>query len=142
MGLQQTKLRSVRHLKFSFSFHSKIFWFLIKKIGAKEGFERIDLDDFEDSAEQSLTSHLEKSFDFIADANNDSTPHNVLVHCAQGVSRSSSVIIYFLMRHRAMSFEQALRHVQHTRPIAKPNASFETQLRTIERELNKHTQIK
>lgn len=58
----------------------------------------------------------------------------VLVHCAAGVSRSSSVVIYHLMREHALSYEQALATVKAVRHIVQPNHGFENQLRALENE--------
>ncbi|TYZ61047.1 hypothetical protein PybrP1_012136 [[Pythium] brassicae (nom. inval.)] len=52
----------------------------------------------------------------------------ILVHCNKGVSRSSSVVVAYLMKSSAMGFERALRFVVDKRPIVNPNASFRRQL--------------
>ena len=59
----------------------------------------------------------------------------VLVHCMQGVSRSSTVVLAYLMRHRGMSFEDALALAQEKRPRVKPNAGFVAQLQRYEKEI-------
>jgi protein-tyrosine phosphatase len=53
----------------------------------------------------------------------------VLVHCAQGKSRSSSVTLFYLIKSRQQHVDVALAELQALRPIVKPNASFLTQLR-------------
>jgi len=60
---------------------------------------------------------------------------NVLVHCQQGVSRSSAIVIAYLMFDRGMTYDAALRYVKSKRPCVKPNAGFERTLRNWEREL-------
>ena len=52
----------------------------------------------------------------------------VLVHCKAGVSRSSSVVIAYLMKTNKWSFEQSLSHVRASRTIANPNPGFRRQL--------------
>lgn len=54
---------------------------------------------------------------------------NVLVHCMAGVSRSASMIIYYLMRKYGMSFEDAHKLVKSKRTIVNPNKSFQAQLK-------------
>jgi len=55
----------------------------------------------------------------------------VLVHCEQGVSRSVSVVVAFLMR-QGMSLAAALEHVRACRPSARPNENFMRQLKLLE----------
>eukprot|EP00045_Choanoeca_perplexa_P002279 m.23762 g.23762 ORF g.23762 m.23762 type:complete len:215 (-) comp11425_c0_seq2:418-1062(-) len=57
--------------------------------------------------------------------------HNVLVHCAQGKSRSSSVLLYYCMTHAKLDYDTALRLIQSFRPMASPNPGFERQLRSL-----------
>ncbi|KAG6604580.1 phosphatase Slingshot 2 protein [Phytophthora cinnamomi] len=61
----------------------------------------------------------------------------ILVHCNKGVSRSSSMVVAYLMKLRAMSFEQALAFVVERRPIANPNESFRRQLQEYGRRLQR-----
>lgn len=57
---------------------------------------------------------------------------NILVHCMAGVSRSASMIIYYLMRKYNMSFEDAYKLVKSKRTIVNPNKSFQAQLKLYE----------
>ncbi|KAI9979802.1 hypothetical protein PInf_002920 [Phytophthora infestans] len=61
----------------------------------------------------------------------------ILVHCNKGVSRSSSMVVAYLMKLRSMSFEQALAFVLERRSIANPNESFRRQLQEYERRLQR-----
>ncbi|KAH7492632.1 hypothetical protein PRIC2_014951 [Phytophthora ramorum] len=61
----------------------------------------------------------------------------ILVHCNKGVSRSSSMVVAYLMKLRSMSFEQALAFVVERRAIANPNESFRRQLEEYERRLKR-----
>lgn len=53
---------------------------------------------------------------------------NVLVHCNAGVSRSSAIVIGFLILEMKLSFEEAFALVKKARNCIKPNSGFETQL--------------
>ena len=54
----------------------------------------------------------------------------VLIHCMAGVSRSSSVAIYYMMKKGyAKSYEEALSYLRNTRPQVQPNSGFERQLK-------------
>ena len=57
---------------------------------------------------------------------------SVLVHCAAGISRSASVIIYHLMETRYMGYDEALALVKKARPIVQPCPGFTRKLRTLE----------
>lgn len=58
--------------------------------------------------------------------------HHVLVHCAAGMSRSVSIIIFYMMHkpgRRWKTVKQALWHIRKARPIAGPNKGFIAQLK-------------
>ena len=58
---------------------------------------------------------------------------NVLVHCAQGKSRSSSLIIgYLLWIQHVSTYDEAFQWTRSRRSIVQPNPGFEKQLRTFE----------
>jgi protein-tyrosine phosphatase len=46
------------------------------------------------------------------------------VHCQQGVSRSPSIVIAYLIRNHGMSYESALAFVRRKRACVKPNPGF------------------
>jgi Dual specificity phosphatase, catalytic domain len=64
---------------------------------------------------------------------------NVLVNCAQGKSRSSSLVIAYLMSADREQFEcdydKTLAYVKKCRAIAQPNDGFERQLREFAKQL-------
>lgn len=53
---------------------------------------------------------------------------SVLVHCAQGKSRSSTVVVAYVSQVEQMSINDALRLVQSKRNMAQPNGNFMSQL--------------
>ncbi|KAJ1563764.1 hypothetical protein HK096_011138 [Nowakowskiella sp. JEL0078] len=53
----------------------------------------------------------------------------VMVHCAQGVSRSAAVVVAWRMRKTHESYSDALYFVRTRRYIVKPNEGFENQLK-------------
>lgn len=53
---------------------------------------------------------------------------NVLVHCRQGLSRSVSVVLAWMIRYQGMTLYQALKQVRERHPQAAPNLSFLQQL--------------
>ena len=56
----------------------------------------------------------------------------VLVHCNDGMSRSASLVIAYLMQKYGLDFKAALTHVQSRRFCVQPNDGFEQQLREFE----------
>lgn len=82
----------------------------------------------EESAQ--LLPHWKETHRFVEAARAQGT--RVLVHCKMGVSRSAATVIAYAMKQYGWSLEQALRHVQELRPIARPNPGFLRQLQTYQ----------
>ncbi|KAL4244806.1 Protein-tyrosine phosphatase-like protein [Abortiporus biennis] len=74
-----------------------------------------------------LAEYLPRTTAFITDALRD--PHaRVLVHCVQGVSRSTSIAAAYLISACGMSPSQAVQFVKTKRSQADPNPGFISQL--------------
>lgn len=56
----------------------------------------------------------------------------VLVHCAQGRSRSATIVIAYLMWSRTINYDASFQLVKRARDMAQPNTGFEAQLRAYE----------
>jgi len=56
----------------------------------------------------------------------------VLVNCFAGVSRSSTIVIAYLMYRYSLLLEEAFRFVKSKRIIIQPNAGFIAQLKHLE----------
>ncbi len=54
-----------------------------------------------------------------------------LVHCAQGRSRSASLVIGWLIKVHSLSYDDALDYVKKRRAVVQPNVGFIRQLKTI-----------
>tara|TARA_B110000090_G_C13317911_1_gene422307 strand:+ start:90 stop:1130 length:1041 start_codon:yes stop_codon:yes gene_type:complete len=72
--------------------------------------------------------------DAIADRieNELSTGKSVYVHCQMGISRSSSLVIAYLMKYQGMTRDQAYIHTKELRPKIEPNIGFWKQLTEYE----------
>ncbi|GAB9470628.1 Phosphatase slingshot 2 protein [Globisporangium polare] len=65
----------------------------------------------------------------------------ILVHCSKGVSRSTSMVVAYLMKIQDMSFDEALQFVSEKRPVANPNASFRRQLQEYDQKLRRSATV-
>ncbi|CAG8508978.1 4732_t:CDS:1 [Paraglomus occultum] len=80
-----------------------------------------------------ISEHFDVCIKFIESA--QANGGRVLVHCQAGVSRSTSIVIAFLMHSQRISYEQAFRIVKQKRQSVKPNTGFVRQLREFEASL-------
>ena len=82
----------------------------------------------EDHSREVLSDHFEKASGFI-------TKHlktgSVLVHCANGISRSPSMVMAHLMLTQRLTYDQAFEMVSSLRPCTNPNEGFRSQLRAL-----------
>ncbi|KAF9605834.1 hypothetical protein IFM89_018659 [Coptis chinensis] len=80
----------------------------------------------QDSPSEDITSILYDVFDYFEDDREQGG--RVFVHCCQGVSRSTSLVIAYLMWREGQSFDDAFQYVKAARGIANPNMGFACQL--------------
>lgn len=89
-----------------------------------------------DEETSNLLDELPRAMEFMESAlfppgtdSSDKKHHGeILVHCAQGKSRSVSVIVAYLMKKYNLSYAHALHAVTRKVPDAQPNAGFAEQL--------------
>lgn len=82
-----------------------------------------------DIPQQKIYQALEPSYRFMDNA--ISKEGKVLVHCHAGVSRSTSIVLYYLMKKDKMSLPEALNYVKVRRPRVNPNQGFIKQLNSL-----------
>jgi len=87
----------------------------------------------DDTDVSNLTDHFDKAADFIAEAVSEG--HSVLVHCHQGVSRSVSIVLAYLIKKQQMTLKEAYSKVRSARPEAKPKQNFLSQLVKFEQRI-------
>lgn len=78
--------------------------------------------DLKDIPTQSISDALIKSSKIITDEINNGS--NVFVHCAAGISRSSSTVIYAIMQLYGWNFQQAIEYTKTMHPNTNPNPGF------------------
>ncbi|XP_005751698.1 dual specificity protein phosphatase 14 [Pundamilia nyererei] len=78
---------------------------------------------------------LREYFDLVTERINQNRTGATLVHCTAGRSRSSALIMAYLMRSQGLSLRRAHQLVLEQRPFIRPNAGFWRQLIDLERTL-------
>lgn len=74
-----------------------------------------------DSTDYDIKSDFPQCFSFL----DEHLPNtNILVHCKQGVSRSPTIVIAYIMKTESRIFSEALREVRNKRPQICPNGGF------------------
>ena len=91
-------------------------------------YHHVTINDTEDDA-PTLASHLASAVEFIDTHLSNGT--NVYVHCMQGISRSASFVVAYIMHKTHCSFHEALDFVRTKRSIANPNPGFARVLASI-----------
>ena len=89
----------------------------------------------EDNPNYNMKQHYDEIYKII----NNNSNNNVLVHCDAGVSRTGSVIIYFLMQKYKMSYDTAFEYATSERSCILPNNGFELGLRLLELETDNNS---
>lgn len=80
---------------------------------------------------QNIESSLDEALEFIVKSSQSPEGGNVLVHCYAGISRSASLVLYFIMRLKNVDYDTALRYLRSRRSIVQPNSGFERTLRKV-----------
>ena len=86
----------------------------------------------EDKTEEDISKYFSTTWDFIEGELSQNPESKVLVHCHAGVSRSSSIVIGYLMKKLKLTYDEAFRYVKERRPCIFPNESFVQQLKWYE----------
>ena len=86
-----------------------------------------------DNGEIPLSIYFDLTSEFID--NNISSGNNVLVHCSSGVSRSSTIVIAYLMNKQEMTLGDAYTHVYERRNMILPGKGFFRELMDLDLKL-------
>lgn len=81
-------------------------------------------------ARENIIQYFSEAIDFIENALKDPKGTNgVLVHCFYGVSRSSTLVIAYLMKKYNLTYQKAFERVKSKRSLCHPNRGFIQQLK-------------
>jgi len=86
-----------------------------------------------DADSSDIAAHFDRAGQFIDEEIN--AGGRVLVHCAAGISRSSSLILAYLMRYRGYDLRKAFSLVKSIRRVVRPNNGFFQNLIDYERSI-------
>lgn len=87
----------------------------------------------EDDVYTDIDQYFETTNKFLRSCQADQK--NVLVHCQMGVSRSSAIVLAYLMKYYQYSLAEAYDYLIQRRPIVEPNIGFLLQLIRYEQTL-------
>jgi len=79
-----------------------------------------------DGGDENVLSYVWKAASFIEDSLNSNG--KVLIHCVEGVSRSSAICIGYLIIKRKIDYQTAYKIVRSKRRVVSPQAKFYAQL--------------
>jgi protein-tyrosine phosphatase len=85
--------------------------------------------EIEDDENENIYDYIIECIEFIENA------EKVLVHCRAGISRSSSIVISYVMYKKRMKYLDAKEFVFNRRDVISPNDGFEDQLKEFEQDL-------
>lgn len=82
---------------------------------------------------ENIQDSFQDTFEFIENVRK--TDSKILVHCFMGISRSTSIVIAYLMKLNGWNFEQSFEFVKKKRSIIELNQGFKKQLIEYEKKL-------
>ncbi len=92
-----------------------------------------------DEPDSDLKQHFQECIEFIDRI--VKSEKRIYVHCAQGVSRSASAVLAYMMATKKISLDEATKLVSAKRPCIHPNDGFIAQLKLFEQDLKTKTDI-
>ena len=84
-----------------------------------------------DEPDQVIFPQVDNAYKFIVENRNT----NVFVHCVHGMSRSGSVVVYYLMKEKGMRMQEGIEFIGKIREVINPNEGFRRQLMEKEKEI-------
>jgi len=107
---------------------------VFETIGVKYLTIRID-----DSESSNISQYFEQTFNFIDECRRKGG--KCLLHCQMGISRASTICIYYLMCAKNMTLKDAYHYLKFRRPEIFPNRNFMIQLIEAESRLKGESSV-
>ena len=86
----------------------------------------------EDTHQSNIIRYFPQTYDFISNAILENSKNNILVHCHMGISRSTTLLLAFFMKHLKLNLLDAYLKIQERRKQICPNDGFVHQLQLWE----------
>ena len=90
-----------------------------------------------DEGNWNMLDQLDEAADFIKASREKG---NILVHCAAGISRSTTCLIAYYIKYKEMDMNSALKKIKAKRSIVCPNVGFQKQLKMYEQKIAEQRQ--
>lgn len=87
-----------------------------------------------DNDEANISQHFDEVYTFIRQHVREG--HSVLVHCAAGISRSTTLVAAYLMMSYQWDAFEALELIKERRPCIRPNDGFLEQLLVLSEKIS------
>ena len=78
-----------------------------------------------DDYEQQIILKFEIAYKFIK----KNSENNILIHCSIGMSRSASLVAFYMMKEKGWDYDTCYTYMKERRPIVDPNPFFVDQLK-------------
>eukprot|EP01120_Amphizonella_sp_Union-15-10_P013653 TRINITY_DN6385_c0_g1_i1.p1 TRINITY_DN6385_c0_g1~~TRINITY_DN6385_c0_g1_i1.p1 ORF type:complete len:162 (-),score=26.66 TRINITY_DN6385_c0_g1_i1:150-635(-) len=105
------------------------------------GFDNLEQDGFtyknmqiKDKSSEDILSIFKECFQFINEAKDKGT--KVFVHCNQGISRSATILLAYLIEYEKMKLHEAWTFMKSKRRVIRPNDGFLGQLIDFEKRIH------
>jgi len=82
-------------------------------------------------ADDGIVPSVPEAYTYISSILLDNPDAKFLVHCHMGMSRSASMVLYYLMKTYRYDYDRALKLLKKCRPIVRPNDSYSDQLKNL-----------
>ncbi len=92
-----------------------------------------------DAKDQNLIGPVQEATAYIHKVHQENPKNHILLHCTQGISRSASTAIAYMMEYHGHSLRSAYDYVKDRRAIIDPRPNFIEQLQTLEKMLYPET---
>ncbi len=88
--------------------------------------------DIEDNPNFDIIKYCNQIYDIIENSQDNKESENILIHCDAGVSRTGTILIFYLMKKYKYTYNKAFEFIKLKRPCIIPNQGFEFNLRLLE----------